>query len=154
MVYHSVSIAVTSHNLSPSLTRVGDAGAVDNDDGSSWYNIHRKAAFIEPVAQRSFTTRGIDNFMLFGGAKSDWGGHDKRSYSNVYAYPRWDAYRPIPSQSHSRFSVYGEGCWKVIAQAMPQKGHEEGYWNNTCVLTSTGSVYAELPNGCKITKEE
>lgn len=51
----------------------------------------------------------------------------------------------------SMYRVYGEGCWKVIAQSIPMAGHEEGYWNNTCVLTAIGSLYADLPQTCTVT---
>ena len=46
-----------------------DGGAVDNDDGSSHYNLHH-------------------NFAVYGGAKiNNIGGHAQAVHSNVYAYP-------------------------------------------------------------------
>ena len=44
-----------------------NAEAIDNDDGSAYYNTH-------------------DNFFVYGGTmKSDFGGHDNHHYSNIYA---------------------------------------------------------------------
>jgi len=42
-------------------------GSIDNDDGSSWYDVH-------------------DNFFPYGGGmKMDFGGHDKKFYNNIIA---------------------------------------------------------------------
>jgi hypothetical protein len=45
-----------------------NGGCVDNDDGSSFYNI-------------------TNNFFVFGGHKSDFNGHSKLSWGNVNVYP-------------------------------------------------------------------
>jgi hypothetical protein len=45
-----------------------NGGCVDNDDGSSFYNI-------------------TSNFFVFGGHKSDFNGHSKLSWGNVNVYP-------------------------------------------------------------------
>ena len=45
----------------------GNGGCVDNDDGSSFYNI-------------------TFNFFVFGGHKSDFNGHSKRSWGNINVY--------------------------------------------------------------------
>jgi len=44
-----------------------NGGALDHDDGSSFYNDH-------------------DNFFVYGGHKSDFDGHRKHSYNNVLAF--------------------------------------------------------------------
>lgn len=46
-----------------------DGGCLDNDDGSSWYQIHH-------------------NFCLYGGHKSDFDGHSKQSFNNLHVYPQ------------------------------------------------------------------
>lgn len=45
-----------------------DGGCLDNDDGSSYYDIHH-------------------NFCVFGGHKSDFDGNKKRSFNNIHVYP-------------------------------------------------------------------
>lgn len=45
-----------------------NGGCVDNDDGSSFYNIS-------------------NNFFVFGGHKSDFNGHSKLSWNNINVYP-------------------------------------------------------------------
>jgi len=91
-----------------------NGGCVDNDDGSSWYNLH-------------------DNFFVYGGHKSDFGGHSKHSWNNIMAYPQ----------------VYGARCVGLFG--MPLVGQEEGYWNNTCILADAGGQYAAL-DGCDLSK--
>lgn len=88
-----------------------NGGCIDNDDGSSWYRI-------------------TDNFFVFGGHKSDFGGHSKLSYGNLNAYA----------------NVYGERC--VMLQQLPYPGENEGYWNNTCVLATAGDKYLDIGGSC------
>jgi hypothetical protein len=88
-----------------------DGGCLDNDDGSSYYDIHHNVCF-------------------YGGHKSDFDGHSKRSYANLHVHP----------------SVYGVKCVGEL-QAMPKPGYAEGYYNNTCVLPTAGAMYARLA-GC------
>lgn len=45
-----------------------DGGCLDNDDGSSYYNIHH-------------------NFCVYGGHKSDFDGNSKVSRNNIHVYP-------------------------------------------------------------------
>ena len=45
-----------------------NGGCIDNDDGSSFYNI-------------------TSNFFVFGGHKSDFNGHSKLSWGNINVYP-------------------------------------------------------------------
>lgn len=45
-----------------------DGGCLDNDDGSSYYDIHH-------------------NFCVYGGHKSDFDGNKKISRNNIHAYP-------------------------------------------------------------------
>ena len=83
-----------SHNFL--LGNYGAVNTVDNDDGSSWYNIHH-------------------NFLVRGGHKSNFGGHDKYSYNNINANAR----------------VYSNGlCLQM--NAVNFKNATDGYYNNTC----------------------
>mmetsp|Transcript_15704 Transcript_15704/g.18909 ORF Transcript_15704/g.18909 Transcript_15704/m.18909 type:complete len:390 (+) Transcript_15704:2-1171(+) len=55
------------HNLIVS-NYAADGGCFDNDDGSSYYEMHH-------------------NFCVFGGHKGDFDGHSKYSHHTVYIYP-------------------------------------------------------------------
>jgi len=52
-----------------------NGGSFDHDDGSSFYRDH-------------------DNFEVYGGHKSDFDGHAKRSYNNIHAVRRARAQVP------------------------------------------------------------
>ena len=56
------------HNNFIVANYAADGGCLDNDDGSSYYDIHH-------------------NFCVFGGHKQNFDGHSKRGFANVYAYP-------------------------------------------------------------------
>ena len=94
-----------------------DGGAIDNDDGSSFYAIH-------------------DNFFAYGGHKSDFDGHAKRSYNNVMAY----AY------------TYGSKCVGIMNLPFsdPKAFWAEGFMNNTCVLANAGDTYLDMGD-CAVT---
>lgn len=85
-----------------------DGGCFDWDDGSSWY-----------VARA--------NFCMYGGHKSDFSGHSKRSFDSLYVYP----------------SVYGPKCLEV-AQLLPAAGFAEVFQNNTCILAA-GQPVVQVP---------
>mmetsp|Transcript_116850 Transcript_116850/g.239049 ORF Transcript_116850/g.239049 Transcript_116850/m.239049 type:complete len:851 (+) Transcript_116850:58-2610(+) len=80
---------------------------VDNDDGSAYYKTHH-------------------NFMVYGGQgmKNDFGGHDNRHFSNVYAY-----------------AGQAMGVDGTLA------GHEDHFEQNKVVLTGTtvGNVMCNAP---------
>ena len=54
------------HNLI--IGNYGSSLCIDNDDGSAFYHLH-------------------DNYLVYGGHKSDFGGHDKVSMANFNLYP-------------------------------------------------------------------
>ena len=56
------------HNNFIVANYAADGGCLDNDDGSSYYDIHH-------------------NFCLYGGHKSDFDGHSKISSHNLHIYP-------------------------------------------------------------------
>eukprot|EP00052_Salpingoeca_macrocollata_P019021 m.157013 g.157013 ORF g.157013 m.157013 type:complete len:921 (+) comp20843_c1_seq1:32-2794(+) len=89
-----------------------DGGCFDTDDGSSWYMVDH-------------------NFFIFGGHKSDFNGHNKRSHSNINVYP----------------SVYGPRC-VMVPLPDPKLGHDwdEAYSNCTCILATAGETYLDLGN--------
>lgn len=72
----------------------GAANCIDTDDGSSYYKMH-------------------EQLSVFGGHKTDFGGHDKQSYNSIFVYAQ----------------VYATVCW--------MGGIGEGFYNNTCILGPT-----------------
>lgn len=96
------AVNVIQHNLIVS-NYGADGGCVDADDGSSWFDI-------------------VSNACFFGGHKTDYDGHSKRSLSNLHVHP----------------SVYGPTCVGLSAQQLPPAGFAEAYMNNTCILSTAG----------------
>jgi len=95
------------HNNFIVANYAADGGCYDNDDGSSWY-----------LEQ--------NNFCVYGGMKSDFQGHGKRSSNNIHAYA----------------SVYGDAC--LVGEVQVSEHYAEGYWNNTCILTKAGDPYMKM----------
>jgi len=78
------------------IANYGSNMCIDNDDGSSWYLNH-------------------DNFEVYGGHKSDFGGHDKFTYNSIQAYAQ----------------DYAEGlCGEFNAEV---SGYVDGFFDNRCV---------------------
>lgn len=92
-----------------------NGGGFDHDDGSSFYSIHH-------------------NFEVYGGHKSDFDGHAKRSYNNLHAYA----------------NVYGSRCVGImnLPHAATSDFFAEAYVNNTCVLAAAGDAYLDLGSPC------
>jgi len=89
------------------ICNYGSSMCVDNDDGSSYYKIH-------------------DNFEVYGGHKSDFGGHNKFTYNSIVAFAK----------------DYSDGLCGGMDRGLP--GYVDGYWNNTCIQANTIS-YLNLP---------
>ena len=64
-----------------------------------------------------------DNFVSYSGngMKNDFGGHDNHHYNNIYAY------------------LTSTSCYSVQASTGQLAGHNDYFYNNTCVLDSTVS---------------
>ena len=94
-----------------------NSGAADHDDGSSFYEDHH-------------------NVMIYGGHKSNFFGHSKRSTANLMAFPL--VYQPL--------------CLRIYAGlplASPGGLFAEGYANNTCILASASDLYMSLGKPCE-----
>eukprot|EP01090_Pellita_catalonica_P017490 TRINITY_DN5293_c0_g1_i1.p1 TRINITY_DN5293_c0_g1~~TRINITY_DN5293_c0_g1_i1.p1 ORF type:complete len:206 (+),score=24.65 TRINITY_DN5293_c0_g1_i1:150-767(+) len=78
------------------ICNYGSNMCIDNDDGSSYYLNHH-------------------NFAVYGGHKSDFGGHNKYTYDSIDAYAQ----------------DYRQGRCGDFSQVLP--GYVDGYYNNTCV---------------------
>ena len=91
-----------------------DGGCMDNDDGSSWYNL-------------------FNNYCVYGGHKSDFDGHSKRSFNNIHAYS----------------NVYGSKCAGImnLPHVSVNDFFAEGYRGNKCVLAEDAG-YLDLGGGC------
>merc|ERR1711977_709204 len=61
-----------------------------------------------------------------GGLKNDFGGHDNYHHNNVYYVPG------------------GRGCMGVCAQ---KPGHEDAFYNNTCIINGKSPNYASFGAG-------
>ena len=59
-----------------------------------------------------------DNFFAYPalGMKNDFGGHDNHHYNNIYAY------------------LTSVGCYRVTANGGQLAGHNDYFYNNTCVI--------------------
>jgi len=95
------------HNNFIVANYAADGGCFDNDDGSSWY------------LEQS-------NLCIYGGMKSAFQGHGKRSSNNLHAFA----------------SVYGGVCLNGIVQV--SEHYAEGYWNNTCILAKAQDSYLSV----------
>eukprot|EP01118_Nematostelium_gracile_P006845 TRINITY_DN2209_c0_g1_i1.p1 TRINITY_DN2209_c0_g1~~TRINITY_DN2209_c0_g1_i1.p1 ORF type:complete len:341 (+),score=99.83 TRINITY_DN2209_c0_g1_i1:420-1442(+) len=92
------------------ICNYGSNMCIDNDDGSAYYNNHH-------------------NFEVYGGHKSDFGGHNKFTYSSLVAFAQ----------------DYTQGLCGDFWAAIP--GYVDGYYNNTCVQGSyKGVPYITMSN--------
>jgi len=82
------------HNMF--ICNYGSNMCIDNDDGSSYYLNHH-------------------NFEVYGGHKSDFGGHNKFTYNSVLAYAQ----------------DYQEGLCGEFPYAVPN--FVDGFYNNICI---------------------
>ena len=89
------------------IANYGANWGVDNDDGSSYYDIY-------------------NNFISYaqGGQKSYAGGHDNHQYSNIYGYIGTN---PRDCQSNGFCGI----CFDITPQL---QGHINWYFNNTCII--------------------
>jgi hypothetical protein len=101
------------------ICNYGSEMCIDNDDGSSYYLNH-------------------DNFEVYGGHKSNWGGHNKFTYNSINAYSQ----------------VYADGpCCDIESQPpLFVPGFVDGYYNNTCIQ-NPGTPYL-LNSGCNPSKPD
>eukprot|EP01051_Picozoa_sp_SAG22_P022393 SAG22_NODE_5342_length_1033_cov_1.055675_1_plen_219_part_00 len=86
------------------IANYNSEGAIDTDDGSAYYHVHH-------------------NFFAYGanGLKSDFGGHDNRHTSNVYAFPG--------------------GCFGAPMPFRYFHGFNDAFYNNSCVAHGAPNGY-------------
>ena len=75
-----------------------DGGCLDNDDGSSYYDIR-------------------DNVCFFGGHKQNFDGHSKRGFRNLYIHPSVYGVKCIDEETE------GESTGTSGPHGLPEKGY-------------------------------
>jgi hypothetical protein len=94
-----------------------NSAALDHDDGSSFYFNHH-------------------NVHVYGGHKSNFDGHNKRSVGNLMLFPL----------------VYAPQCMRIFPSlpvATADARWAEQFVNNTCILAGAADWYLDLgPDGC------
>ena len=106
------------HNNFIVANYAADGGCLDNDDGSSYYDIHH-------------------NFCVFGGHKQNFDGNSKRGFNNVYAYPQVYGPKCVDEETE------GETTGTSGPGGLPPAGYAEAYFNNICVLDK-GAPYLSV----------
>ena len=106
------------HNNFIVANYAADGGCLDNDDGSSYYDIHH-------------------NFCVFGGHKQNFDGNSKRGFNNVYAYPQVYGAKCVDEETEG-LSTGTSGPY-----GLPPAGYGEAYFNNICVLDE-GAPYLSV----------
>ncbi|XP_065181055.1 uncharacterized protein LOC135811743 [Sycon ciliatum] len=97
----------------------GSSMCLDNDDGSAYYH-------------------HSDNYLVYGGHKSNYGGHNKVSTNNYNLYP----------------VVYSYSCFSIFQNTL-NATYAEAYMNCTCVLRGVANenMYRFQP-ACDLTKPD
>ena len=91
--------------------QAADGGCLDNDDGSSYYDIHH-------------------NYCVYGGHKQNFDGHSKRGFSNVYVYPQVYGDKCVDEETQ------GEKTHTSGPHGLPPAGYAEAYTDNICILAA------------------
>ena len=98
------------------------------------------------------------NVLIYGGYKN-YLGHDKTSHSSLYLYPDGLRFYSLPTFAEQQLmeraglgdDAWGVSCMQQFSPAVGDSGFEERYYNNTCILQSSGSVYTFPFGGCEAT---
>ena len=101
------------HNNFIVANYAADGGCLDNDDGSSYYNIHH-------------------NFCIYGGHKQNFDGHSKHASFNVYVYPQVYGVKCIDEEQQG-MDTHTSG-----PDGLPPPAYAESYESNICILPSAG----------------
>jgi hypothetical protein len=107
------------HNNFIVANYAADGGCLDNDDGSSYYDIHH-------------------NLCMYGGHKQNFDGHSKRSFGNIHVHPQVYGIKCIDEEA--------EG-WTEQYQGLPPPGYAEEYTDNICILPKAGDPYIHADAG-------
>jgi len=110
------------HNNFIVANYAADGGCLDNDDGSSYYDIHH-------------------NFCMYGGHKQNFDGHSKRSFGNIHVHPQVYGTKCIDEEAE------GWGFGTSGPLGLPPKGYAEEYTDNICILPKAGDPYLVSQGG-------
>lgn len=112
---HDIPVHRSYLSIRPSCAST-DGGCLDNDDGSSYYDIH-------------------DNVCFFGGHKQNFDGHSKRGFRNLYIHPQVYGTKCIDEETE------GESTHTSGPHGLPFKGYAEAYFDNVCILPNANDPY-------------
>eukprot|EP00931_Biecheleriopsis_adriatica_P028735 TRINITY_DN17128_c0_g1_i4.p1 TRINITY_DN17128_c0_g1~~TRINITY_DN17128_c0_g1_i4.p1 ORF type:complete len:907 (+),score=123.99 TRINITY_DN17128_c0_g1_i4:215-2722(+) len=110
------------HNNFIVANYAADGGCLDNDDGSSYYDIHH-------------------NFCMYGGHKQNFDGHSKRSFGNIHVHPQVYGTKCIDEEAE------GWGFGTSGPFGLPPKGYAEEYTDNVCILPKAGDPFIVSQGG-------
>jgi len=109
------------HNNFIVANYAADGGCLDNDDGSSYYDIHH-------------------NFCVYGGHKQNFDGHSKRGFGNVYVYPSVYGSKCVDEETEGMNTPGGPTSGPG---GLPPAGYAEAYFDNICILDA-GAPYLSV----------
>eukprot|EP01060_Flectonema_neradi_P033223 TRINITY_DN550_c0_g1_i1.p1 TRINITY_DN550_c0_g1~~TRINITY_DN550_c0_g1_i1.p1 ORF type:complete len:848 (+),score=215.29 TRINITY_DN550_c0_g1_i1:43-2586(+) len=105
------------------IANYGGSQGFDNDDGSSWYNIHHNVIYGE-------------------GLKQDYGGHDSKYENNLNLVHHYDGQNCLNTWPFKK-GTPPCGDWSTEADC----SHAHHFTNNKCIVLYT-SVYSPGAGGC------
>ena len=104
------------------IANYGGSQGFDNDDGSSWYNIHHNVIYGE-------------------GLKQDYGGHDSKYGNNLNLVHKYDGQNCINTWS------FKTGTPPCVGSTEAGCSHAHHFQNNKCIVLYD-SVYSPAAGGC------
>jgi len=106
------------------IANYGGSQGFDNDDGSSWYDIHHNVIYGE-------------------GLKQDYGGHDSKYHDNINLVHKYDGQNCINTWPFK----LGQGPCGDWSEGSSRCSHGHWFVNNTCIVLYT-DVYAAGTGSC------
>lgn len=78
-------------------------------------------------------------------------GHSKTNHNQLYLFPDGTRYESLPSAAKVGVpGAWGASCAQPFAPMVDDSGWDERYYNNTCIMQSSGYVYS-FPDSCDAT---
>ena len=106
------------------IANYGGSQGFDNDDGSSWYDIHHNVIYGE-------------------GLKQDYGGHDSKYHDNLNIVHRYDGQNCINAWPFKM----GQGPCGDWSKGTERCSHAHHFENNKCIVLYT-DIYSPGAGGC------
>ena len=108
------------------IANYGGSQGFDNDDGSSWYDIHH-------------------NVILGEGLKQDYGGHDSMYHDNLNLVQQYDGQNCVNTWPFKR----GKGPCGNWSAGSAECSHAHRFESNRCVLLFNTTEYSPGAGGCE-----